>query len=1272
MDNYELKINGKFAAVGKDFGIRLNRQILNPSELNTKDAQYSFSISLPPVAVNHEIFNYSNIEETRDKFNREYTAELNVNGVRVFPPADSSGFFKMGEISARGYKGNLYVPVPKSAKDIFGETKLNQNPEYRIDFEDFAASVNGYNEAAATVPQAAIFPLTLYGVLPKGPLNKNGNTYSARELWDDTVQMTIQNLPPSLNVLILLKHIFNARGYSLTGSAFDDVKLTRLYLSYKNAEEYVQPWNYGQHAKIHVRGNWSSTQNRRTSANELERGVTQGSDVSGPLYGCDLLDATNTQLAILEDSGGNVLYNEVNDASGRTFVRAQIRIPISGFYKVEFNASLKINDVENWRTTDAATGVQHVGGRSDHQNNALNDSMYEIRLCRDKGAREFGILDPALNGLFYYNNLPQNTTFDSANIPKYFPQSGANGQLNFIDQAQDPAHLMGFNFGWQGSTLAVINGQLVVVAKQKEFNNPKAGVAPNAQVLVSKPALSWDASQDSDKVTRLAVDADGYWKYGRIGDFDNEGDNPNTNLDYSAGPFVTGKTLDANGNPITPANELTARTTGYQLNKSSGLPVIAAGWEVSGYIDLASYTPPTFSGVTSNASNTAITAFYDANKQFIGAGLLAPDPVRYLYGGLTWTQGQFWNTAGAAVASANMATTSNIPLNGLNNTTVLCAGTPAAGIRHIFLDAGGAFISSFGDDSTTGSWDVADVKAYAVPSNARFVSFSWTSLAFGHNGGFEATLPTYTTHTNRALSAPAGARYFRIGANVSPTFTIAATSLYNNNKILNRFALARYYTYVITAPAGSNYEGYAYVHDGATNTLPVIKVPFVGGVATFDTSFDPILTIDARLTIYLKTPNFDVSTTLTISRRIEGDSVEVIDWELTDKFKIDLINAPTTYAKIGQYMGTPADANWNAQGSSNGVVWLEAGELLTIASVSGEGAYRRDGMHSTYGWTSHEVVFDLSVQPFRTDKDWLKVDLNGHGTAVMDWNDASNFDTDSINLVGFLSADIKTDDFIDNFCKAFNLRLSQVAADAFTLSIKQSRASVSNLFIDLDNVTSVDDRGNTPLGLPAAYNIGFTVDPDEEGFVESGDDGGGTFVTGALEGSIVEQKSTFSYNWFKQITKVETGGNVFLDLAIISKKDVWNPALPYPDAMAKSYTDLAYRFWYYDGLLNASGATFIFNGADLKIAKVSNEIAGLSVLSYKNQKYTILDNYFTVLINGSSHYTEVEGYITPTQYQSLDGAIYAMFNRDLYFIAEITGYDPTARNKTKLKLIRKI
>lgn len=1138
MTNQELYINGQLVDMPKDLGVRINRALINPAELNAKDAQFSYSVTLPPTGRNSAIFNGADVEETKSKFNRTYTAQLIVNGVRVF-----DGMFRMSEIS-NGFKGNLYVPDRKSIKDIFGDLKLTDNAPLQIPFTDFVPSVNAYNEAAALAPQPAIFPYVLYGVLPKVPLNKDANSYSPRTVWDSSVRIGIQDLPPSINPLIMLRHIFESRGYNLQGTAFDDDRLARLYQSYRNAEDYVQPWNYGQHAKIQLRGEWSTRYNKRTGGEVYERGVNQGQGSGGAIFAADLLDATNTKLEIIEDKGGNVLYKEVNDGDGVTWVNGQIRIPASGYYKVQFGASLHVFDWENWRHTDNATGVQHVGGRTENVNNWLADNPVEIRLCRDwgKGA-DFGLASPKLNGVFYYDNQPQNLTFDGDNVPKYFPQVTADGQTNFVDIAQDRGHLLGFAWGkHEGPN------------ENREYVNPRDTANRYAQILAAKPAQSWDASSATDDPTRLAIQSSGWWKYGRLGAFDSEGDNPDTNVDYSVGPFANGKILDANGNPQDPSiGALAQRITGYGINSLTGFQTPDPAFNVTDFLDLALYNDLKISGTYSDAGDgMAIIAFYDINLQYIGFGMLAP---------------------------------------------------------------------------TTGSPDV--------------------------------------TLTDEPIVAPPDAAFVRILDEVASPVNITADSSAAVNVILHRFPLDRYYTYELTAPAG--HSGYVYLHNGS-EVAPIQRIDFINGVATFNTSLYPLVVFEPRITLYLKTVDFDINGPLVISRKIEDSSADVIDWELTNKYAINLQNAPANYSRRGQYDGAAQDANWYAQGQASAVVWLNAGELLTVASVSSEGRYRRDGMHSTFGWVAHELKFDLSVQPFRIDRNWLRVSMSGNGTGAMNWNDPANFATDYIDLVQFLNAEMKTDEYIDNFVKAFNLKLSQINANTFSLDLKQTRQSVSTLSLDLDQVASVRERSNLPLGLPSLYKIGFTVNTEEQGYVETQDDGGGTYATGAIEENAIEQKSNFSYNWFKNITQ----DAAVLPLPIISKSDVWDPLMSYPDAMAKRYTDLAMRFWYFDGQLNDLGATFEFNNEPLTLAKVSNEIEGVNILNYKNAKFTLLDNYFTVLINGASHYTEIEAYITPQQYKALNGAILAKFNGDLYYIAELIGYDPTGRNKTKIKLIRRI
>lgn len=1132
MTNIELYINNKLCDVAVNFNVRLNRVLINPGELSTKDAQYSYSINLPTTQKNNEILGFANVEETKGKFNRIYTAQLIVNGVRIF-----SGNFRLSEASGKGYKGNLYLPAIKTIKDIFGDINLNQNAEYRIPFADFANSISAINNAALLAPQIAIFPYVLYGLLPKVPLNKNANSYSSRTLYDDSVRLGMADIPPSINPLLMLKHIFASQGYELQGTAFNDHKLAQLYQSYKNATDYVQPWNYGFHARIKINGSWSSRYNHRTGGNEyLEKGVNQSNDLGHNIYSCDLFDCTNAQINITEDPGANVLYKEVNDTNGRTWAQTQVRIPSSGFYKVKFNGSINVFNNGPWRTTDNATGVQHVSGDGDKHVNNFNYRVYELKLLRDRKQSDFGLSGAKLDGVFYETNQPQSQDFNV--VPKYFPQVTGAGQINFIDQRQNNKFLLGYGFGCSDGYRLGLPTTFGGTATNV-FYNPRDITRRFTQIEVAKPGQSLDPS--IEEVNRIGLKNLGYWKYGRIGTFDNEGDNPDLDIDYSGGTKITGKVLDGDGNPVAPdAGNLTTRTQDFALSNSFGAPYYSEGWEISDFIDLRSFKNLKFSGHIFASDLAAALNYYDANKNLIAVGILA-DP----------------------------------------------------------------------DDPTD--------------------------------------------YSDEPITGIAGAVFCRVSAEIG-TLVITGESSADDNIILERFPLQRFFSYIING--GGTYEGYVYIYETGA-TAPTKIVPFVGGVAEFTTSEFATAPL---ITLYLKTPNFNVDGTLTIDRVINDTSETVIGWEVTDKYAIDIINSPAN---------TVSRSNeWTGSGQVNAIVWLEAGELLTVASVSEEGWYRRNGMHSTQGWTNHEVSFDLEIEPFRTDDAWLKVDYAGHGTQQMDWNDAPNFDVDSIDMVGFLPADMKTNDYIDNFVKAFNLRLTQVATNVFALDVKQSSSAATTLSIPLDGIASINDRLNTTLNLPYSYKLGFTVSTDEEGYFMTNDDGGGEYFTGAISDTSVEQKSSFSFNWFKTITKTTTGGNIQIQLPVISKHEAWIEATPYAEAMAKRYTTLAMRFWYLNGILPGD---YNINGVAMNLAQVSNEIAGESILDYKNKPHTILTNYYTLIgIGSESHYTEAEAYLTPTQYQNLDGSLMVKFNSDLYYAAELEAYDPTNKNKTKLKLIRRI
>ena len=312
----------------------------------------------------------------------------------------------------------------------------------------------------------------------------------------------------------------------------------------------------------------------------------------------------------------------------------------------------------------------------------------------------------------------------------------------------------------------------------------------------------------------------------------------------------------------------------------------------------------------------------------------------------------------------------------------------------------------------------------------------------------------------------------------------------------------------------------------------------------------------------------------------------------------------------------------------------------------------------------------MIVEPFRESLDWLKMNNYNHGTDSMNWIDYEDH-LDKLDLIKFLPAEDKIDTFIDNFCKAFNLSLIQTKERKFELNVKQTQSiSRTSYIIDLDNKADVNlNRANSSLNLPSAYEIGFTVNKDEQGYIETGEDGGGKYITGSSEKDPLKQTSTFSYCWYKQMYNRY---NEELPLfPIISNKEVWeqNDSEDYADMQNKRYTNLAQRFFYFKDTYQVPN--YVIREQPY-LALVSSYLgSGNITLDYKNKPNSILSTYFNLLTNNENCYTTVDCYLTPEEYNNINNSIVKL-NGDLYYIAEIDGYDPLGRRKATLKLIRKI
>lgn len=448
----EFYINDRLLDISdsKSLGIKLSRQIFKPAEFTSKDSQMSYKITLPNTPTNNEVFNYTNIEEVKDKFNYEYDAKVYVDYILIF-----DGKFMLNEITESKYVGNLYIPAYKSVKDIFGDRVMN-NPSSNSEKNKWIFKVSNSSDITAwnkkvlsnfdsNISSDCLFPYILYGLIPKVPINPdlwvNGEQvgdYSAKDLYDKYARLGYEDIAPSFNVLNTIKHIFKANDLNISGTAFDDDRLKHLYMSYSNPSEYIQEWNYGDLATINVNGNYTMADKSGSNYWNFERQIDLNEDGYGKYYNIDLFNCNRSNLNYT-DTGTNVIYNEFSDSDNRTRKNLNIIIPKDGWYKVRLSGSLILNN-EGTSLAFHDNGKRFTGTTQSRANrhNRFYRSSYEIQLLRDYGEGDFN----AGNIVGKYNepNFPQNK--DS--IPRYYPEAGG---AMVIDPQTNQNFICGLHWG---------------------------------------------------------------------------------------------------------------------------------------------------------------------------------------------------------------------------------------------------------------------------------------------------------------------------------------------------------------------------------------------------------------------------------------------------------------------------------------------------------------------------------------------------------------------------------------------------------------------------------------------------------------------------------------------------------------------------------------------------------------------------------------------------------------------------------------------------------
>lgn len=376
----DILVNGQMADIldRSSINLRINNVIYNPTEIKSKQAEYSFSFNLPTTPNNNKIFDYANELSKLNKFKNIYKCEVYVDGDLIF-----NGSLRISSIKKGFYNVNLVSIKINTLEDIFGDMTMNEI-DWKIPFES-VGSINTYN---ANLNSEVFFPLVSYGVFQKIPSTSEYSdieNYTSKFVFDKTNKWYYETFNPSMSILGIVRRAFEQKGYSVEGDIFEDDIVKKLYTSINIADDQKPVYNLGNpnFGAASITCEFSNYTNKNTGATNAEPFLEHNLsfpylDAGNNKWNWDKVDiydlwaATNSKIT----TGKNqYLFDEQSNC---------IVIPATGLYKIKVtvNATLPTQTVEaqqylNWIAHESVT--QDITLRNDFN----NDMPIEIQLVRN-------------------------------------------------------------------------------------------------------------------------------------------------------------------------------------------------------------------------------------------------------------------------------------------------------------------------------------------------------------------------------------------------------------------------------------------------------------------------------------------------------------------------------------------------------------------------------------------------------------------------------------------------------------------------------------------------------------------------------------------------------------------------------------------------------------------------------------------------------------------------------------------------------------------------
>ena len=389
------------------------------------------------------------------------------------------------------------------------------------------------------------------------------------------------------------------------------------------------------------------------------------------------------------------------------------------------------------------------------------------------------------------------------------------------------------------------------------------------------------------------------------------------------------------------------------------------------------------------------------------------------------------------------------------------------------------------------------------------------------------------------------------------------------------------------------------------------------------------------------------------------------------------------------------DSNAKADFQLGCIVYLEKDDILDLMLIK-RCQWNYNEMQS------YKVSCDVKVDIMSASPKDIET-LRREGYA---YNSPTEFPV-NLNLFNFTSKEVKVSDWLKNIGDAFNLTY-EIHGNSVDVMTNKPVTDLNSVPIDIDDRVSSDDAESEFISYPREMSVRYKIDTEEHGFYESvppeyinrsdwkeHGDSGYTVIkldNDSYNTDVQTKNLQFSYNWnddFTWTTYSTTGTPSVTGTAnvpVISKEEYMIDGFQDWEAMKHRGYNLAQRFWFRDFnplklsnnqnmkvTLSDDGhliwGSVVVAGYDINVYAPTTSYQGVD-LSYKD-KNSILTNYFNITPNASTNFVTVECYISPEEFLALKNGCRVKFDDDIYLISEISGYDPSGRNKTKLKLVKK-